>query len=288
MGAEETKEKLIMLRSITAEQQERGAEALGYKGAAADGTIEGVIDEIGNAPGIENAVVIKNTDVPKFLKSYTELEITEEYKIVYAGASNQIVAQGMILFPWQGTAPNGVTIKSLRTTDIGKMPDIPFYIDVNFSPYSVTYDFNSSDQPLCELRGFSCRLRDQAGVDTDTGATRQNYYIEYKSYLISSGEKIELDWPIPTTEDGYVGFSFAWTKLIAPGEECKIVGDKFYAFEFGCAAARLIYKWKSQGYYGFESGVPHYIPFANIAEYNAAVALTAVPQTMATAKTVEL
>lgn len=38
MGAEETKEKLIMLRSITAEQQKRGAEALEYKGAAAGGT----------------------------------------------------------------------------------------------------------------------------------------------------------------------------------------------------------------------------------------------------------
>lgn len=241
-----------------------------------------------SSAGQTNAVVVEAVDEPKFIGSFTETETTEEYRSGYCGKNNQIVAQGMILYPWYGTAPNGVVIRGLSNKDISKLPDIPFYLDVDFNPYGVTYDYNSPDYTICDVKGYRCRFRNQIGTDSVTGAAYQNYDIEYKAYLKSTGEKREITWTIPTTEDGYVGFSFAWKEILPPGSEYTVIGDYMQSFEYGYALTNMVYKYKADGYYRFTNGQEIPVPFASMEEYNAALALTSVPQTMAVLNRVEV
>lgn len=284
MGAEETKEKLIMLRSITAEQQERGAEALGYKGAAADGTIEGVIDEIGTSPGIENAVVIINSDVPKFLKNYTVLESYEKYEVVCGGAQNQIVASGMIIHKEGGVAPNGVEIsKSSVTYSMASIsehetivPNPPLYNNIDFSRKIKIY------------KHPSYYYADKFALEHEKSATS---YDSYTGYVTFGEEKTKI-----CSLNNYYGFEeygtfFAWEEIYAPGST---VADE--TWEFGCAKCAMYIKYRTTNLAGGNARVSvnqnssdkWYVPFISMAEYNAAVALTAVPQTMAAAESVEV
>ena len=284
MGAEETKEKLLKLKAITAEQQERGAEKLNYEGTSADGTIEGVVDEIGNSPGIENAVVIKNTDVPKLLKSYIEIEVKEEYKLVYAGVNNQIVVQGMILFPWKAAAPNGKIIKDMRTNDPSELPDIPFYTEVDFNVPSI-YDYTIYEGKYAELRGFYISL------DCELDNTYSNYLFNCKAFSIETGENIKNIYTssiLPTTETGYIGVTFAFESIHGPGEKYDGPDGSAYISEFGYVKARMIQRYKNNVDYLISSFYTYPIPFASMDEYNAAVILTSVTETFAVLKRVEV
>lgn len=97
MGAEETKEKLLKLKTITAEQQERGAEKLNYEGTSADGTIEGVIDEIKGSFSIENAVILSEDQAAYILHEYSEISYVSGQRAIWSTIGSSVVCQGIVV-----------------------------------------------------------------------------------------------------------------------------------------------------------------------------------------------
>lgn len=239
--------------------------------------IDGIEDSLGSTSG--EAVVVETADVSRFIKSYTEIESTDEYKVVYCGADNQIIVQGMVLFKYGASAPNGVIIKDQRSSSLSKLPNIPYYADVDFSPASVYKDAVGANVDV-EIRGAKCKAE-------NSGSEYTNYEIMFKMFAKETGERIVYTCPCSTSETGFIGFSFAYSGIYPPGTEYSGT-EGAYKSEFGYVKARLIILTKSDGVYSLQTGYDFPIPFASIDEYNAAVALTAVPQTMASAESVEL
>ena len=240
--------------------------------------IDDIEGSLGSSSG--EAVVVEAADVSRFIKSYTEVESTDEYKVVYCGAENQIIVQGMVLFKYQTAAPNGVIIKAQRSSNLSKLPNIPYYVDVDFSPASVYKSSILTENADVEIRGAKYKVESSSGGTT-------NYGILFNMFKKGTGERFVYTLPCNTSETGFIGFSFAYSEIFPPGTEYSGT-DGAYKSKFGYVKARLIMLTKSDGVYSLQTGYDFPIPFASIDEYNAAVALTAVPQTMAAAESVEL
>lgn len=228
--------------------------------------IDDIESSLGSSSG--EAVVVEAADVSRFIKGYTEVESTDEYKIVYCGAENQIIVQGMVLFKYKTAAPNGVIIKAQRSSNLSKLPNIPYYVDVDFSPASV-YKSILTENADVEIRGAKCKVENSSGEEA-------TYGILLNMFKKGTGERFVYTLSCNKSETGFIGFSFAYSEIFPPGTEYSGT-DGAYKSKFGYVKATLIILTKIDGIYSLETGYPFPIPFASMEEYNAAVCLTYEP-----------
>lgn len=237
------------------------------------------IDLSGSSKNV-NAVVVENSDVSKFIGSFTETEATDKYRAGYCGKNNQIVAQGMVLFKWNGTAPNGAVIKRMSTTDLTQFPDIPFYTEIDMQPYSVYAEGSSDEYPVYEVRGAFIDAGEYIG--RYNGKPCFNNELRLKAYEKTTGQAVpfyKTKWGFPTSTDGFTGFSYAWREIFPPGSEYKVTTNSSEVFKYGYALSYLIYKYvDGDGRYYLDNAYSFPVPFASMDEYNAAVCLTYEPQ----------
>lgn len=234
------------------------------------------MDDYGGGTG-GSLVVIRNSGLPEYLKSYTLIKPKTVDKAVICDVRNPITVSGITMYENGSTAPNGVVIGSMRKTDPSELPDVPYYLDVDFSPSSVYAD-NRANLNI-ELRGFSVRL------ESELSGGRANYTIDFKSYIKETGEAVEKGIFYGTTELGYVGVAFAYETIHGPGTEYSSANENKYISEFGYVEARPYFKRKvtikNTVYYYFEASTSIPIPFASIEEYNAAMVFATASQNMA-------
>lgn len=237
--------------------------------------IDGLDDYEGGAGG-EPLVVIRNTSLPEGLNHYIGIAPKEVNKPVYAGSKDMIIANGLSVYKYGSTAPNGVIIDYTVTNNASEMPDIPFYTSVVLNPPG----FMSTDSLDVEIRGFNIRM------ESELSGGRANYVIDYDSYSVETGEAVSDSYIYATTETGYFGAALVYTGIHGPYSSFRgAFGSAPYA-EFGYVDVTLYIKRKLSGRYSFEpvSGLP--IPFRSIEEYNNAVIFTSTVQNMATLKRV--
>ena len=211
---------------------------------------------------LENAVVIQEADAKYLLHEYTQVEYIAGNKIGYAGAQNQIIAQGYIIYKNGGTAPNGVTITNTAVSDPSGLPDIPMYTDM---PFSGSAYYNNT---VKTVRAYMKLASSSSSSD--------NYSILFT--LEDGTEKIVAN-NIYNHDNFQYGLSFAWTGIYPPGYTVSGV-----THPYGAVQAQAYYKAKvtqtGTAAYRFQPSGGLMIDFASEAEYNAAVGLTYEPNTL--------
>lgn len=210
--------------------------------------------KICTVPNIQNAVLITEADAKYLLHNFTQIEYNAGNRIGYAGPGNQIVVQGMVCYKNGGTAPNGAAIaQNLSIANENNVPDVPTYTDYNFDPPFIFGTYNT--------------VRYEVRPDM--------FYTDYYTFRTvgtkSDGTEYIIG-PVFTNYDGYpLGFAFAWTSIRAPDG----------SYEFGAAVISIYVKCKDgKSTYAFRSTASATIPFASLAEYQAAVGLTYEPLTL--------
>lgn len=233
--------------------------------------IDDIEGSLGEMPSGESMVVIRNSGLPEGLNRYIEITPKEINKSVFAGSKDMIVVNGLSVYKYGSTAPNGVAIDYIMTSDASGMPDIIFYNNAAFNPSGI-YNNGSID---VEIRGFNIRM------DSELSGGRANYVIDYEAYSKETGEAISESYRYATTETGYFGAALVYTVIHDPYSKFEGTTGSYIA-EFGYVDVALYIKRRLSGRYYFTlaSGLP--IPFKSMEEYNNAVILASVPQSMAT------
>ena len=211
-------------------------------------------------PNIQQAVIITEADAKYLLHEYTQVEYIAGNRIGYAGAQNQIIAQGYIIYKNGGTAPNGVTITNTAVSDPSGLPDIPMYTDM---PFSGSAYYNNT---VKTVRAYM-KLVSSSNVS-------DNYSV---FFAFEDGTERAVASSIYNYDNFQYGFSFVWTGIYPPGYTVSGV-----THPYGAVNAAVVYKVKSKGTtpYLFQTSGGLMIDFASEAEYNAAVGLTYEPQTL--------
>ena len=211
---------------------------------------------------LENAIVIQEADAKYLLHEYTQVEYIAGNRIGYAGAQNQIIAQGLITYN-----------KSTMTTGVmAAIPNYQYYTDVSFEKPvflaygSYIYDINR------------IYYRHKASYNT---------YDQYELVFVKTDGTEVIYGTINayrTYSEPVCKFAFGWENIYPPGYSP--TENQFC--EYGCAYAipMLLVSSNSDAskpYMLSQIGNSIYIPyiqFATEAEYNAAVGLTYEPQTL--------
>lgn len=213
-------------------------------------------------PNIQQAVIITEGDAKYLLHEYTQVEYIAGNKIGYAGAQNQIIAQGYIIYKSGGTAPNGVKIEIAAVSDPSGLPDIPMYTDM---PFSGSAYYNNT---VKTVRAYMKLASSDSSSD--------NYSVLFT--LEDGTEKIASS-RIYNYDNFQYGLSFVWTGIYPPGYTVSGV-----THPYGAVQAQAYYKAKTSrtgaAAYRFQPSDVLMIDFASEAEYNAAVGLTYEPQTL--------
>lgn len=212
-------------------------------------------------PNIQQAVIISEADAKYLLHEYTQVEYIAGNKIGYAGAGNQIVAQGYITHR-----------RSMMTTgNMNTIPDYQYYTDVTFQK-PVFIEYGSVNYGIVRIY-----LRIKASYNT---------YDRYELvYVAEDGTEL-----IANTYDAYNNyvspvckFAIGWEVIYPPG----YTTAKNNYCEFGCAYGYpmiLTSISNSSNHYTVAATAVQmykpYMQFATEAEYNAAVGLTYEPQTL--------
>ena len=212
-------------------------------------------------PNIQQAVILQEKDAKYLLHEYTTVEYIAGNRICYAGAQNQIIVQGYIIYKKGGTAPNGITVAKVSNADVNLLPDIPLYTNMNFN--SLVYHTYNPKNTVKRLY-----------ITLNVSETEREIYYIKRVY----GDDTEAT---QTSFSNYnkasYGFSFIWREIYPPGHTIDS-----QTFPYGCALCTLVYKAKtSSASYQFQEQDQYYaVGFASEAEYNAAVGLTYEPQTL--------
>lgn len=213
-------------------------------------------------PNIQQAVIITEADAKYLLHEYTQIEYIAGNKIGYAGAQNQIIAQGYIIYKNGGTAPNGVTIANTAVSDPSGLPDIPMYTDM---PFSGSAYFNNTAKTV---RAYMKLVSSDSVSD--------NYSV---FFAFEDGTERVVANRIYNYDNFQYGLSFVWTGIYPPGYTVSGV-----THPYGAVQAQAYYKAKTSrtgtAAYRFQPSATLMIDFATEAEYNAAVGLTYEPQTL--------
>lgn len=211
---------------------------------------------------LENAVVIQEADAKYLLHEYTQVEYIAGNKIGYAGAQNQIIAQGYIIYKSGGTAPNGVKIEITAVSDPSGLPDIPMYTDM---PFSGSAYYNNT---VKTVRAYMKLVSSDSSSD--------NYSV---IFAFEDGTERAVASNIYNHDNFQYGMSFVWTGIYPPGYTVSGV-----THPYGAVQAQAYYKAKTSktgtAAYRFQPSYTLMIDFASEAEYNAAVGLTYEPQTL--------
>ena len=211
-------------------------------------------------PNIQQAVIIQEADAKYLLHEYTQVEYIAGNKIGYAGAQNQIIAQGYIIYKNGGTAPNGVTIAGKGSANPSELPDIPLYTDM---PFSGPAYYNANTKIVRAYMKFV-----SAGTAFDT------YALTYEK---EDGTEIMAIGRLNNYNNYQYGFSFVWGGINPPGYT-----QNGITYDYGCVSLIPAYKVKysATSYQIGIGGNSVLMGFASEAEYNAAVGLTYEPNTL--------
>lgn len=213
-------------------------------------------------PNIQQAVIIQEKDAAYLLHEYTLVDYIAGNKICYAGAGNQIIVDGMVIYKSWGTAPNGKVIQtSAEYSNPDDIPDVPLY-----NAFSLTQNgmWKSSNQ--YDVNRFDYVL-EEAG-------TEYSKYVQY-SYEPNGTKHKEIE-----IENYYnwssCGCFNTWNKIYPPGT---VLGNK--TWEYGCVACNGQYMRRTRSSYRIDTAASAWIfSFASLAEYNAAVGLTYEPNVL--------
>lgn len=219
--------------------------------------IDGIKAGAGNITATGDIIVIKKIDVPKFLKSYIEIESTNDYTIAYGGAENQIIVGGYITYLFnysQNTIPDNPQWYSSATFERG-MAD--FVQTESGGTYENVYGTN-----------FTITTR-------FLGLDRYGNY-EFRFYLtIDEYEEEFIIWKV-SVSNPQIQPVFCWEKIYAPDDKYPYgsIGLKFVVLDSDNNVIRQGGLWQA----GFSSE----------AEYRAALTITYEPVTKAIVKSVEV
>ena len=138
-------------------------------------------------PNIQQAVILQEKDAKYLLHEYTTIEYIAGNRICYAGAQNQIIVQGHIVYKNGGTAPNGVEIVyNITSENLSELPDIPMYTDMSF-PELAYYTTGSvrMTRIYFKLRssGTNSDTYDMVCVSSDGSETRLLTLINYNNFV---------------------------------------------------------------------------------------------------------
>ena len=213
-------------------------------------------------PNIQQAVIITEADAKYLLHEYTQIEYIAGNKIGYAGAQNQIIAQGLITYN-----------KSTMTTGtMAAIPNYQYYTDVSFEkPVFLAYG-----SYIYDINRIYYRYK-----------ASYNTYDQYELVFVKTDGTEVIYSTINayrTYSEPVCKFAFGWENIYPPGYSP--TENQFC--EYGCAYAlpMLLVSNNSDAskpYTLSQIGNSIYIPyiqFATEAEYNAAVGLTYEPQTL--------
>lgn len=216
--------------------------------------------------GIQNAVIIQEKDVSHLLHEYTVVDYIAGNKIVYASPKNSIIVQGMVVYAYKSTSPNGVNINNGIGT-LSQMPDIPLYNTITFNDTGVGV-FDESKY----IKGVFTKL-----LESNASYTIQR--IAWSTIDLSGTEK-SWGYTCNVYNNDY-GVTFVWEKIFPPGTyETPNITKKY---PYGYVTARLAARYKNSDVDRYQMLVDAYlcaIPFASEAEYNAAVGLTYEPMSL--------
>ena len=162
-------------------------------------------------PNIQQAVIISEADAKYLLHEYTQVEYIAGNKIGYAGAGNQIVAQGFITYN-KSTMTDG---------NLATIPNYQYYTDVSFKkPVFLAYGSYIYDVSRIYYRHKAS----------------YNTYDQYELVFVKT-DGTEL---VATTTNAYrtysepvCGFVFGWVKIYPLGHS----PTKNQYCEYGCAYA---------------------------------------------------
>lgn len=214
--------------------------------------------KICTVPNIQNAVFLSEKDAKYLLHNFTEIEYIAGNPIGYAGALNQIVLQGFICYKTGGIAPNGVTIPNTNVasaSDVAMLPNVPIYTEMNFSKPAV-YSSNKYRKVKINPTYFY-----------------PNYYqFNLLGVTTENEEKPVISLTLSNYDHYSAGLALVWDFIIPPSAN----------YEFGYANCKVFARCKmSATAYNLRMFINNLIvPFASLAEYQAAVGLTYEPLTL--------
>lgn len=229
-------------------------------------------------PNIQQAVIIQEADAKYLLHEYTTVDYIAGNKIVYAGAGNQIIVDGMVVFKLGGIAPNGIALPSDYNTKnyaldsmselSTKVPNPPFYSSVSLPKNGKWYSSNAYYVNKFELllTGASTNADTYNGYSYEPDGTQHSEY-SFTNYYGFGG----------------YGHFYLWENIYPPGST--VAGE---TWEFGCVCCSGFKLYRDSDYSGGKIHITivntaskaWYFPFVSEAEYNAAVGLTYEPNTL--------
>lgn len=234
------------------------------------------MDDYGGGTG-GNLVVIRNSGLPEYLKSYTLIKPKTVDKPVICDVRNPITVNGITMYENGSTAPNGVKIGTIYTADdLSKIPDVPTYTGA--IPFNTPSFYKAGSQGYLYIRGIKGFLPDEYGSYT--------YYLD--AYSAETGQSV--DFGLPTSLNiTDLAAAFAYNRIYAPGTaEISYIYEPFI-YEYGYATASIYLKWfnTKSNKWTFSSNLSIPIPFASIEEYNAAMVFATAAQNMAALEKVQ-
>lgn len=224
--------------------------------------------ELVTVPNIEHAIFISEADAKYLLHEYTQIEYIAGNQIVYAGASNPVIVQGYVLTKYVYSGDNAsnvlVYIKDDEDGSVyaEEMSRFTFFSRIELN----NAYFNYKSCNITELR--------LTFVSWDESYTTYNL-----EYVKDDGTAVTLH-EIETRNAAGApsGITLFYRDIIAPN-----VTKKGYSSETGFVIAYYGYKIapSTNGTYYYRRLTAQTeeicIPFASLAEYNAAVGLTYEP-----------